>query len=375
MAPSPTLSPQPPVRRNALEPAPEVPYVPLRERAPTRVPTRPELVFTPFLAESDMALSLVDPSLPDQPLVHVNDAFCALSGYEREECIGRNCRFLQGRLTRDSEVAAIRTGIATERFVLTRLLNYRRDGRFFDNALQLGQLRDVRGEVRFLFGLQWDVTETLKRLDDCAEEDLRDRTLSSRLRALERMARHLVRRSIALGEGAAGVPLVERLVAMSRPYQFPTPDPRPDRATLHALFAYLIRPYAHLAGERVRFDGAPGSFDAALAGTLALWIHEIAIATANVDTANGAEASARRRVVLSWGFPTERGRRMIAFNWNLSAVDDAPEARHFRPFLPANRGGGNGARIMREVVEFAGGRSITRTWEGSIDATLLLPND
>jgi PAS domain S-box-containing protein len=28
--------------------------------------------------------------------VFVNDAFCELTGYDREEVIGRNCRFLQG---------------------------------------------------------------------------------------------------------------------------------------------------------------------------------------------------------------------------------------------------------------------------------------
>ena len=346
---------------------PPPPYVPLRERVPEHVPTRPELIFTPFLADSDMAVSFADPSLPDEPLIHVNDAFCTLTGYAREDCIGRNCRFLQGRLTRRSEAQAIGTGIENGTYLITRLLNYRRDGRLFDNAVQVGQLRDVRGEVRYLFGLQWDVTETLARLDESAEVDLRDRSLSPRLRVLERTAQHLVRRSVALGEGAAGVPLVERLVAMSRPYQFPTPNPRPERAALDALFTYLLRPYAREIGGRVRLDGAPGSFDAALAGTLALWLHETASATARIP--------ASRRIVLSWSFPTERGRPMVAFNWNLSAVEGLPDARRFRPFLPANRSGGNGARIMREVVEFAGGRSITRTWQGGIDATLLLPND
>ena len=33
----------------------------------------------------------------DAPLVFVSPAFCGLTGYELSECLGRNCRFLQGR--------------------------------------------------------------------------------------------------------------------------------------------------------------------------------------------------------------------------------------------------------------------------------------
>ena len=39
-----------------------------------------------------------DPSLPDCPIVFASDAFLELSGYPREEVLGRNCRFLQVRL-------------------------------------------------------------------------------------------------------------------------------------------------------------------------------------------------------------------------------------------------------------------------------------
>jgi PAS domain-containing protein len=36
-----------------------------------------------------------DPSLPDCPIVFASDAFLELTGYPREEVLGRNCRFLQ----------------------------------------------------------------------------------------------------------------------------------------------------------------------------------------------------------------------------------------------------------------------------------------
>ncbi len=39
---------------------------------------------------------LTDPRLDDDPIVYVNHAFLEMTGYEAEEVLGRNCRFLQG---------------------------------------------------------------------------------------------------------------------------------------------------------------------------------------------------------------------------------------------------------------------------------------
>ena len=55
---------------------------------------------------------LTDPWLSDHPIVWANDAFCELTGYRRDEVVGRNCRFLQGPLTDVGAVARIRAAIA-----------------------------------------------------------------------------------------------------------------------------------------------------------------------------------------------------------------------------------------------------------------------
>jgi PAS domain-containing protein len=56
-------------------------------------------------------ITIADPNLPDCPLMYVNAAFCRMTGYDREEIIGRNCRFLQGPETDRAAVARIRAAM------------------------------------------------------------------------------------------------------------------------------------------------------------------------------------------------------------------------------------------------------------------------
>ncbi len=68
----------------------------------------------PFVAAvgaTRLAIAITDPRRPDNPLVYVNDSFCALTGYARDEVIGRNCRFLQGPQTDPAAPAAIRAAL------------------------------------------------------------------------------------------------------------------------------------------------------------------------------------------------------------------------------------------------------------------------
>ena len=65
-----------------------------------------------FLTFADSAetlsLTLSDMTVPGNPLVYVNDEFCATTGYTREECLGRNCRFLQGPRSDADSISTIR---------------------------------------------------------------------------------------------------------------------------------------------------------------------------------------------------------------------------------------------------------------------------
>jgi PAS domain S-box-containing protein len=111
---------------------------------------------------TDITFTITDPRAPDNPLVWVNPSFTRVTGYEHDEVVGRNCRFLQGPATDPAAVEAIRAAIADRRTVTTTLLNYRKDGSVFWNQLSISPVFDGSGALVSFVGAQTDVTERVR---------------------------------------------------------------------------------------------------------------------------------------------------------------------------------------------------------------------
>ena len=115
--------------------------------------------FAAAVRATRMPMIITDPKQHDNPIVFANDAFVRLSGYPRDELLGTNCRFLQGPDTDRTQVAVIREAIANKRDVSVDLLNYRKDGTPFWNALYASPVFDEAGNLQFYFASQVDITE------------------------------------------------------------------------------------------------------------------------------------------------------------------------------------------------------------------------
>jgi PAS domain S-box-containing protein len=117
-----------------------------------------QAALTIAMQHSTAPMVLCDPHLPDTPMVAVNPAFSALTGYPTDEIIGRNCRFLQGPRTDPVSPPRIRACLASGQGCIEWIVNYRRDGSHFYNLLFISPVRDTSGTLLFYFGNQLDIT-------------------------------------------------------------------------------------------------------------------------------------------------------------------------------------------------------------------------
>lgn len=111
------------------------------------------------VAASPIATVLTDPNQTDNPIVAVNQAFCDLTLYPRDEIVGRNCRFLAGPETEVWNTQQLREAIEQRKPILTEILNYRRDGSVFRNAVMIAPVFGPSGELEYFLGSQMDVGE------------------------------------------------------------------------------------------------------------------------------------------------------------------------------------------------------------------------
>jgi PAS domain S-box-containing protein len=137
----------------------------------------PRAVLDDIFARLPVGVSVSDARDPEFPLVYVNAAFTATTGYAPEEVIGHSCRLLQGPETARDTVALLRSALRERRPVTVELLNYRKDGTTFWNQLALAPVSTEPGQVTHIVGVQVDVTAIRRAAEAQAEADARFRSI------------------------------------------------------------------------------------------------------------------------------------------------------------------------------------------------------
>jgi PAS domain S-box-containing protein len=108
-------------------------------------------------ADAVIVVALDDPALV---LCYLNPAFEALTGYGRDEVIGKSCGFLVGDDRLQPGIATIRTAIETRAPVAVTLRNYRKDGSVFWNALRIFPVVETHDHEAYLVAVMRDVART-----------------------------------------------------------------------------------------------------------------------------------------------------------------------------------------------------------------------
>ena len=131
---------------------------PTASNATANLPTPLQGVLSAAVLAAPTGIVVCDPNLPDCPVIYANPAFYRITGYGEEEVIGRNCRFLQGPETNPRHIKALREAIGNGEAINVEIVNHRKDGSRFVNELHLSPIFGDDGEVRYIFGIQHDVT-------------------------------------------------------------------------------------------------------------------------------------------------------------------------------------------------------------------------
>ncbi len=119
-------------------------------------------VLSQILDTAVTGITLSDPDLEDNPIIYANEVFELITGYSREEMIGRNCRFLQGEDRDQEEIGQIREAVREHRPITVTLRNYKKDGTLFYNRLSVRPLFDRQGRLIYYLGVQYDVTNEVQ---------------------------------------------------------------------------------------------------------------------------------------------------------------------------------------------------------------------
>jgi PAS domain S-box-containing protein len=262
---------------------------------------RPEQPFTAAFQKARAPMLIADARAADNPILFVNDAFLELTGYTREEIVGRNCRFLQGPGTDQAVVSRIAAAIAAGERIETEIFNYRKDGTPFWNALLISPVRDGTGRLLYFVGSQADIGERKEAAARfAAAEERLERVASELQSALDRKTAllhevdHRVKNNLQViaslvhlqsrclqDESAerALSDLAERIGALATVHRLLNPSGDAGRFDLAAFIRELLEELGSAPGAkqiRIELDLEPVTVSASQASALGLLVNEIA---------------------------------------------------------------------------------------------------
>jgi diguanylate cyclase (GGDEF)-like protein/PAS domain S-box-containing protein len=137
---------------------------------------KPAAFFKGLIRASSAAIIITDSLQDDNPIVWVNPAFEAVSGYALAEVLGRNPRFLQNGDRGQPELDELREALAAGRNHTCTLRNYRADGSLFWSRMHVFPVGDARGAIVNFVAFLDDVSETIRAQHAAA--DARERVVT-----------------------------------------------------------------------------------------------------------------------------------------------------------------------------------------------------
>ena len=122
----------------------------------------------------------------DNILIYANPAFQRLTGYEVDDILYQDCRFLQADDRDQPGLAVIREAVRSNTPCRQIIRNYRKDGSAFWNELSITPVFNEGDQLTYYIGIQKDVTPEVEAKQRVRELEAEVQKLREQLAALKR---------------------------------------------------------------------------------------------------------------------------------------------------------------------------------------------
>jgi len=156
----------------------------LMEDIARRAEAEAELRLLSFAVLHSTEAILVTDAVLDAPgptILFANPAFTRLTGYELDELIGETPRILQGPRTDRAVMRRLRTELERGETFAGATVNYRKDGREYDQEWEVAPIKDVEGTTTHYVAMLRDVTRRNRAARALMDSNRTQRQLSEQL--------------------------------------------------------------------------------------------------------------------------------------------------------------------------------------------------
>ena len=301
------------------------------------------------------AVLITTPDLeqPGPIIVYANPGFTRMTGYTREEAVGRSPRFLQGPETDRAVLDRMQAELGRGESFRGEAVNYRKDGSTYRIEWLITPMRDEAGRLTHWIAVQRDITDLRRneeRLRQAAEhQSYLLAELQHRVRNTLAVVRTIARRT---GETSGSVEdyvshLDGRLNAFSRVESSIARNPA-DGISLESLLADELLANIAREGEQAHISGPMVLLQPRAAETFGLALHELATNAVKYGALSGPEGQVR----VTWRIEEAvgGGPSRLLFEW--------VEAGAQRPVL-APRPYGFGMNMLERTLPYDLGAETT----------------
>ena len=268
----------------------------------------------PFVVAAEttrMAMLFTDPAKPDNPIIFANDSLLALTGYGREEVLGKDFSFLMANSSDAEALWRTKAELEGSSSGGAEVLCRRKDGSEFWAALFVSPVRDTNGKIVQYFASLVDLT---KHKDDEVRSRMLIDELNHRVKNTLSTVQSIVWQTLRATTDPKEIrqSIESRLFALSRSHDLLTRE-RWESAGLFDIAHDALEPFGVSGGraDRIVITGENIRFPPKAVLALSIAFNELATNAVKY----GALSNAAGSILIAWTAETTPAGKRLLLSW------------------------------------------------------------